>query len=123
MDFRFPVLLRGSELTNRPDELLMWRTRAYKSPELFGVLTEGGAHMTWRADPLGILIKLRSNMEAPGDITKHRLLRGNVSAADFVDELVVERGAVFRPDLTSRITRCSSWTPDFFRRNRQRFMF
>lgn len=131
-DFRFPVVARVAALSldESDDALLDIRTRAYQRPESFAGAMVDGAHMTWRADPLLVLLKLRSNVEQdPALIKTHALLSANVTAREvssFVDDLKHKNGRRFKPENAHRISTahdCVTWTPRFFVRNRKRFQF
>ena len=124
-DFRFPVLARASEMRGK-DAVLSMRSLAYERPETFGVLSRSGAHLTWRADPLMLALKLRSQVDPPqtGGL---RVLGANVTSADVVDLLADLRengGRKTFPSLAARAVLCKdAWLPAFFRENRARFRF
>ena len=124
--FRFPTLVRGSELDAKNERATIdARGAAYGQAGRYGALTAGGAHISWRAGVVELALKIRSNVEQTG---RNAALDG-LKTLDDVRALLADthdgKGCTFAPQFCHRIQACprTVWRPAWWLNNQRRYVF
>ena len=125
-DFRFPIVVRGSEVKSI-SSLLQLRLEGKAHRERFEILPEG-VHFTWPADPLLFMKRLRTNLETH-DMGRqkdwffnHTIILAELE--DFLYDLYYDNGNKFNQKWAHRIQKDEpNWLPGFYLKNKNRFAF